>query len=286
MSVLLPSNFSLATNASAYNGGLSVFPAPIAPDVVRCSSFFSGERLLDGDKCRSTWDLLPRGSNQSPWFTNPESSPAGKFQSQLPIKRGDEKCRIKVSASGKPTEEVNFAVYISGNTMRDMVGRIIEECVGAREESQQTPWGGVGTLSIRQTLDWIVQPGTRFPESLDIPTGTTFITAMVYSNERLTDYEPGAQSKVISRVLLDWIDAAAGRLPHGSPFWGVLANRFFYVWKANEDQESGQGGKGEFPHWWDDVQVPPNLERGRANGTKGAGGAVRSTLRDLRKTLL
>lgn len=79
-----------------------------------------------------------------------------------------EKCRIKVSASGKPTEEVNFAVYISGNTMRDMVGRIIEECVGAREESQQTPWGGVGTLSIRQTLDWIVQPGTRFPESLDI----------------------------------------------------------------------------------------------------------------------
>lgn len=109
---------------------------------------------------------------------------------------------------------------------------------------------------------------------------------MVYSNERLTDYEPGAQSKVISRVLLDWIDAAASRLPHGSPFWGVLANRFFYVWKANEDQERGRGDKGEFPHWWDDLQVPPNLERGRANGTKGAGGGVRITLRDLRKRLL
>ena len=88
---------------------------------------------------------------------------------------------------------------------------------------------------------------------------------MVYSEEQLTHYEPGAQSPLISTVLLDRIEAAAGGLAHYSPFWGVLANRFFYIWKAREDQEKGLGDKGEFPHWWDDVHVPPDLELGRAN---------------------
>lgn len=78
------------------------------------------------------------------------------------------KCRIQISASGKSTEEFNFPIFVSGNTMRDIVGRIIDECVEARGRGQQTPWGGVGTKYIHRTLDWLVKRDTRFPESLDI----------------------------------------------------------------------------------------------------------------------
>lgn len=35
-----------------------------------------------------------------------------------------EKCRIQFSASGKYAEENIIPVYISGNTMRDMVGPV------------------------------------------------------------------------------------------------------------------------------------------------------------------
>lgn len=52
--------------------------------------------------------------------------------------------------------------------MRDMVWRIIDDCVESRGRRQQTPWGGVGTKCIGRTLDWLVERSTRFPESLDI----------------------------------------------------------------------------------------------------------------------
>lgn len=52
--------------------------------------------------------------------------------------------------------------------MRDMVGRIIDDCAGARERRKQTPWGGVGTKYIQRTLDWLMDPSTGFPENLDI----------------------------------------------------------------------------------------------------------------------
>lgn len=114
-----------------------------------------------------------------------------------------------------------------------------------------------------------MEPGTGFPEYLEIrrwslvallslklieiAMRTTFLTAMIYSDDEFAQYEPGAQSKVTSRVFLNWIDTTAGRLPHESPFWGVLANRFFYIWKANENQDKSQGDPSRSPHWWDDV---------------------------------
>lgn len=194
------------------------------------------------------------------------------------------KCRIRFSASGKYAEEVNFPFFISGKTMRDMVGRIIDDCVQARGRRKQTPWGGVSTRYIQRTLDWLVERGTGFPENLDIPMSTTFLTAMVYSEDRFTQYEPGAQSKAISRLLLNWIDTTAGRLPHKSAFWGVLANRFFYIWKANENQDRGQD-QGQFPHWWDDVRPLPNVELGRLNGTNGTGDGISIARRGARKKL-
>ena len=108
---------------------------------------------------------------------------------------------------------------------------------------------------------------------------------MVYAHYRPIQYEPGAQSKAISSIFLRWIDAAAGRLPHTSPLWGILANRYFYIWKANEDQDRGQGDHGRLPHWWDDVQARPHFELGRANGTNDTGGGVSLTRRDARRRI-
>ena len=212
-----------------------------------------------------------------------------------------EKCRIQFSASGKYAEENIIPVYISGNTMRDMVGRIIEQCVAAGRGAQQASAGGVGTRYIRRTLDWLVERGTGFPERLDIRAyhddtdsclkliqtaiTTTFLTAMIFSGERLTDYEPGAQSPVVSRVLLGWIGDAAGKLPHSSPFWGVLADRYYYIWKANKGQELGFGDEGEVPRWWDDVPDIPHLELGHANGTNFTGGGVNVARRGSQRRL-
>ncbi|CAF9930054.1 MAG: hypothetical protein ALECFALPRED_004510 [Alectoria fallacina] len=281
MSVSLLSNSSLTTNVSAYDGIFSTFPAPIAPDVINCDEFYSVGQPIILEECRSAWDLLPRGSKNYPWYTDPDSGPASTSQLRLPLEIGHRSCRIKFSASGKYAEEVNFPIYISGTTMRDMVGRIIDDCAGARERRKQTPWGGVGTKYIQRTLDWLMDPSTGFPENLDIPRSTTFLTAMVYAHYRPIVYEPGAQSKEISSVFLKWIDAAAGRLPHTSPFWGVLANRYFYVWKANE----GQGSHGRLPHWWDDVQARPHFELGRANGTNDTDGGISITRRDARRRI-
>lgn len=146
-----------------------------------------------------------------------------------------------------------------------------------------------------------MERGTGFPERLDIRAyhddtdsclkliqtaiTTTFLTAMIFSSERLTDYEPGAQSPVVSRVLLGWISDAAGKLPHSSPFWGVLADRYYYIWKANKGQELGFGDEGEFPRWWDDVPDIPHLELGHANETNFTGGGVNVARRGSQRRL-
>lgn len=114
---------------------------------------------------------------------------------------------------------------------------------------------------------------------------TTFLTAMVYSGEQLTNYEPGAQSPVVSKVFLDWIEDAAGRLPHSSVFWAELANRYYYVWKANKGQEMDLGDKSFLPHWWDDVPDVGNLVLGRLNGTNATNGAVSIARRGAQRRL-
>lgn len=79
-----------------------------------------------------------------------------------------EHCRIQFSASGKYAEESTFAVRISGDTMRGLVGRIIDECVGGSGAARPPRRGGVGTEYIQRTLDWLVKPRTGWPGRLDI----------------------------------------------------------------------------------------------------------------------
>lgn len=93
MSVSLLSNSSLTTNVSAYDGIFSTFPAPIAPDVINCDEFYSVGQPIILEECRSAWDLLPRGSKNYPWYTDPDSGPASTSQLRLPLEIGHRQCR-------------------------------------------------------------------------------------------------------------------------------------------------------------------------------------------------
>lgn len=69
------------------------------------------------------------------------------------------------------------------------------------------------------------------------------------------------------------------------PFGESSPTGFFYIWKANKDQDVGQGDHGEFPNWWDDVQTPPLLELERGNGTNSTGDGISIVRRGARGRL-
>lgn len=99
--VKIPRMFSsLETNFSAIPANLTAhpsrFPAPVAPDVVKCGSL-EAEYPPIADDCWEVWAKLPKGPGVDTWWTNPTSRASADHR--LPLVLGDGKVEyVKLNA--------------------------------------------------------------------------------------------------------------------------------------------------------------------------------------------
>lgn len=59
-------------------------------------------------------------------------------------------CQLRLHASGKWTEEHVFAIDLAPNAIRNMFGRVIEECV------EQWNEGGYITKNLDRVVQWVL----------------------------------------------------------------------------------------------------------------------------------
>jgi len=64
---------------------------------------------------------------------------------------------MKFHASGKWTEEHDFAIDIAPDTIRDMFGRVIDDCLERQNE------GGYITKYLDRVVQWMLNPNSEFP---------------------------------------------------------------------------------------------------------------------------
>ena len=74
---------SLANVSSAI--GSSSFPQPVAPDVVLCDKFWNYDTGPQVDECWKLWALLPQGTNEQTWYTQPTAL----TRNPLPLELGN-----------------------------------------------------------------------------------------------------------------------------------------------------------------------------------------------------
>ena len=70
-------------------------------------------------------------------------------------------CEVSFHASGQAALYHVIPILVAPNTIRDMIGWVVDECIG------EARTGGYVTRNISRTTEWLIDPAIDLPEFSD-----------------------------------------------------------------------------------------------------------------------
>ncbi|KAL9041480.1 MAG: hypothetical protein Q9180_001250 [Flavoplaca navasiana] len=196
------------------------YPAPTAPDMERCFTYFNDPaRLTD---CNTAFNLLPDGPQPITW-NNHHAQQSDPYALPFSIVHGS--CEIIFQTSGPAAQEL-ITFQLPGVEVRKMAGRVMGHCI--EKGGVEGHGGGFVTRDFKSLLQSITFPGTPFFEHF--PVSSTFLTVLVWNryghvHQGNFAYNPGNQDLIIAEVIDEQLYRAQKRWPRGSASRGELVMR-------------------------------------------------------------
>ncbi|KAG7009119.1 chitin synthase G [Physcia stellaris] len=239
------------------------FPASRAPNFLHCRNDLAHPVRPQFSDCVSAFHDLPTGSGPVLWDNTGNAQ--DPYASPYFASHGT--CEIVFDLAGPGAEKVH-RIYVSGNEVRQMAGRVIEECI---EPGGERSGAGFVTKSFENLLSSIATPGNHFFENP--PAASTFLTLLIWPHIREHgdfSYNPGDKDYQVAEHIATTLRAAQHRYAPGSPSRRELEARWdaidYVLPKLDAFNEHN-------PTWWD-YYPAPDLGCGRGGGGIGNGTAV------------